>query len=120
MDFYRTLGTGYVPNSILSQIQLYEGDPDPEVKVPVEKFKNYIFNEDATHGKNVVYEKLSYSKNDSEYLVSIYKERCSGAKLAYLIDDAFLHNIKLDFSFSNSNAIQSTYKINKGKPKHIS
>ena len=75
LDYFWTLGTQYVPNGILSQIQFYQGDPDPHVKVPVEKFRNYIFKENADHGKNVVFEKLGYSRSDSEYLANLYKEQ---------------------------------------------
>ena len=52
-----------------------KGETNPEVKVPIEKFRDYIFKEGATHGKNVIYENLGYSKGDLEYLANLYKEQ---------------------------------------------
>lgn len=45
------------------------------MRVPVDKFRNYIFKPGATHGKNKVFEGLGYDRNDSEYLAQLYQEQ---------------------------------------------
>lgn len=63
-------------NSVDNEVgMVIGGDFDSEVKVPTDKFADYIFKEGATHGKNVVYKALGYGKSDSEYLASLYREQ---------------------------------------------
>lgn len=45
------------------------------VNVPVEKFRDYIFKDGATHGKDVVFKSLGYKKEDSQILVDLYRKQ---------------------------------------------
>lgn len=67
------VGTNASPTGTLDEI--LERELNAIVDVPVEKFQDYIFKDGATHGKNVIYEDLGYGKNDSEYLVNLYKKQ---------------------------------------------
>jgi hypothetical protein len=53
----------------------------PEASVPIAKFRDYIFKEGATHGKDAVFRSLGYGVEHSEDLASIYSEQ-GGAKFA--------------------------------------
>ncbi len=52
-----------------------------EAVVDPRKFSNYIFKDDATHGKDVVFRKLGYNKDDSLELAKLYQDQ-AGAKVA--------------------------------------
>jgi hypothetical protein len=55
--------------------------PVSKAKAPIEKFRDYIFKPDATHGKQKVFESLGYKASDSEALSSLYAKQ-AGEKFA--------------------------------------
>jgi len=54
--------------------------PVPAVADP-RKFSDYIFNPDATHGKDVIFRNLGYSSEDAPKLANLYEEQ-AGEKVA--------------------------------------
>ncbi|MBQ9767646.1 MAG: hypothetical protein IJW37_06055 [Lachnospiraceae bacterium] len=54
-----------------------EGGSKIVANARIEKFSEYIFKDGATHGKNIVFENLGYSKADSEYLADLYIEQAN-------------------------------------------
>ncbi len=48
--------------------------------VPIDKFRDYVFKEGATHGKEVVFKSLGYNIQHSEELVRLYQKQ---AKLKF-------------------------------------
>ncbi|MCP9493091.1 MAG: hypothetical protein MSG64_01415 [Pyrinomonadaceae bacterium MAG19_C2-C3] len=44
---------------------------------PVEKFSEYIFKPDATHGKDAVFKSLGYSRDDAAELARTYEQQAA-------------------------------------------
>lgn len=59
-----------------------KGGTSTVANVKVEKFSEYIFKDGATHGKNVIFENLGYTKADSEYLANLSMEQANAKYLS--------------------------------------
>ena len=69
---------GMAERATFGEASVIEGPVRTEkVLIDSRKFSDYIFKEDATHGKNTVFENLGYSKTNTNELVEIYQEQAA-------------------------------------------